>query len=88
MKIVIATGIYPPDIGGPAQYAKELHDTFLVQNHQVKVIKFGKLKYLPTGIRHLCYFFKFFAAFGADYIIILDTCGIWNDYDFGLWFYF
>jgi len=24
MKILIATGIYPPDIGGPAKYAKSL----------------------------------------------------------------
>lgn len=27
-KVVIATGIYPPDIGGPALYAKHLKEEF------------------------------------------------------------
>jgi len=29
MKILIATGIYPPDIGGPANYAKSPHDLYI-----------------------------------------------------------
>lgn len=28
MKILIASGIYPPDIGGPAQYARNLYETW------------------------------------------------------------
>ena len=37
MKILISTGIYPPDIGGPAQYARNLYATWKKQGHDVKV---------------------------------------------------
>jgi glycosyltransferase involved in cell wall biosynthesis len=75
--IVIATGIYPPEIGGPAEYARELFDSLLIQKYQVSIVTYGELKKFPTGLRHLLYFIKLiFDALGADYIIALDTFSV------------
>ena len=75
--IVIATGIYPPEIGGPAEYSRELFDTFLIQKYNVFVVTYGELKKFPTGIRHILFFIKLiFEAFFADYIIALDTFSV------------
>ena len=41
MKIVLATGIYPPDIGGPATYVHEVAREFSAAGHQVTVITYG-----------------------------------------------
>ena len=77
MKILIATGIYPPDIGGPAQYAKNLKEEFLRLRNSVVVLTYTVEKKLPTGIRHLVYFFKvLFNIGGADFILILDTFSV------------
>lgn len=42
MKIVLATGIYPPDIGGPATYVAELAQRFAENGHRVTVISYGR----------------------------------------------
>lgn len=42
MKIVLATGIYPPDIGGPATYAKALAEEFSKKGHDVTVVTYGR----------------------------------------------
>jgi len=74
MKILIATGIYPPDIGGPAQYAKNLESVWKNQGYSVTVKFFGFERNLPSGIRHLWYFFKILpGVFRSDRIFILDT---------------
>ena len=41
MKIVLATGIYPPDIGGPATYCRALAREFTEQGSVVTVITYG-----------------------------------------------
>lgn len=46
MKILIATGIFPPDIGGPATYARALYENFPKAGHEVKVITYGDDKIL------------------------------------------
>ncbi len=77
MNILIATGIYPPEIGGPAEYAKQLSDALRAQGHSVVVGTYGRFKKLPTGIRHLFYFFKLcFIAHSVEYIIALDTFSV------------
>ncbi len=40
MKIVLATGIYPPDIGGPATYVRELARELTEQKHEVIVLTY------------------------------------------------
>ncbi|MDO8619893.1 MAG: glycosyltransferase family 4 protein [bacterium] len=81
MKILIATGIYPPDIGGPAQYARGVEEAWKKEGHQVKVLAFsavcrtGVLNWkLPTGIRHLYYFLRVLCSLpGTDFVFSPDT---------------
>lgn len=73
MKILICTGIYPPDIGGPAKYAENLAAEFLSRGHNVKVLAYCLEKKLPVGIRHCFYFFRtVFNLWKSDLIICLD----------------
>ncbi|MEK7169979.1 MAG: glycosyltransferase family 4 protein [Patescibacteria group bacterium] len=74
MKILIATGIYPPDIGGPAQYARGMGDAWKKEGHRVKILAFRFERKLPTGIRHLYYFLRvLFSLPGADFVFSPDT---------------
>ncbi|OGJ67691.1 hypothetical protein A3B61_05420 [Candidatus Peribacteria bacterium RIFCSPLOWO2_01_FULL_53_10] len=41
MKIILATGIYPPEIGGPATYAKALAKELQELKHEVVVVTYG-----------------------------------------------
>lgn len=76
-KIIITTGVYPPEIGGPAEYAKQLFETLLVQKYEVEVVPFGDLKSYPTGLRHILYFLKLVSEYyDADYVIALDTFSV------------
>ena len=56
--ILIATGIYPPDVGGPATYSKLLADEFPKRGIDVKVLTFGSVRHLPKVVRHFVYLFK------------------------------
>jgi hypothetical protein len=77
MKIVIATGIYPPDIGGPAYYAQGLSGALRAAGHDAPVVTYGVLKALPTGIRHLAYMFRLTPSLiRADAVVALDTFSV------------
>ncbi len=74
MKILISTGIYPPDIGGPAQYARNLYETWKSQGHDVKVAAYRWERAFPTFVRHILFFLKIFRkGWNADLILVLDT---------------
>jgi glycosyltransferase involved in cell wall biosynthesis len=74
MKILISTGIYPPDIGGPAQYARNLYETWKAHGHDVKVAAYRWERAFPTFIRHVLFFLKIFRkGWNADMIVVLDT---------------
>lgn len=74
LSILITTGIYPPEIGGPAEYAKNLKEIWTHQGHVVHVEVFSRLNHIKTGIRHLIYFFKIIPyIYRADFILTLDT---------------
>ncbi len=77
MRILMATGIYPPEIGGPSYYAKNLADAFRKKEEDIEVVYFGRVKGWPTGLRHLGLFFKLIpGAIGADVILALDTFSV------------
>lgn len=77
LNVLIATGIYPPEIGGPAQYAKNLKDALLKQGHKITVVTYGKERKLPTGFRHLVYLLKVLTKiFSVDLVIALDTFSV------------
>jgi glycosyltransferase involved in cell wall biosynthesis len=56
MKLLLATPLYPPEIGGPATYAKLLHDELPKRGHTVTIVTFSQVRRLPPGIRHIAYF--------------------------------
>lgn len=78
MKIVLATPLYPPQVGGPATYAKALHDAFVGEGHQVRVVRYGLLeRTLPVGLRHGVYFLRLLpATVGADAALAFDTWSV------------
>lgn len=77
MKILVATPIYPPQIGGPATYAINLEQSLRKQGHVVEVETFGGLLRLPPIVRHLAYAIKIVpAALRAEHIIALDTFSV------------
>jgi glycosyltransferase involved in cell wall biosynthesis len=74
MRFLIATGIYPPEIGGPAYYAKNLAEALQKKGHEVEIGTFGTLKRFPTGIRHFLLFLDLIPkVHHADVVIALDT---------------
>jgi len=77
MKILIATGIYPQDIGGPATYSKLLYDELPKRGIAVSVISFGRVRKYPKIIRHVAFFFILLKdAFAADIIFAQDTVSV------------
>lgn len=58
MRILIATGVFAPDIGGPATYSKLLADELPRHGIDVSVLSFRSVRHLPKAIRHFTYFMK------------------------------
>ena len=74
MKLLIATPLFPPDVGGPATDSHMLAAELPKQGIEVVVCSFGKVRHLPSGIRHVAYLFDVLkAAHGIDGIIAMDT---------------
>ena len=57
MKITIATGLYPPEIGGPATYTVLLEKELPKKGYEVEVVPFSWSRHLPKILRHLHFFF-------------------------------
>lgn len=57
MRVLIATGVYPPEIGGPATYTRKLENALPALGFELIVLPFSKVKKLPKIIRHVMYFF-------------------------------
>ncbi len=57
MRILVATGLYPPDVGSSATYAKALEGGLQKEGIAVSVLPFSRVRRLPILIRHLRYFF-------------------------------
>ncbi len=53
MRIVLASGIYPPDIGGPATYSKLISEELKKRGHNVSVICYSDKKHKDSVVRIL-----------------------------------
>ncbi|KND46688.1 MAG: hypothetical protein AB201_03590 [Parcubacteria bacterium C7867-006] len=74
MKILIATGIYPPHTSGPAQYAEKMYELWSEMGNKVWVKTYTIENNLPTGIRHIYYFLKILPkVISSDAVFALDT---------------
>lgn len=56
--VLIATPLFPPEIGGPATYSKLLSEYLPEQGIVVRIAKFADVRHLPKIVRHLAFFFR------------------------------
>ncbi|MBI4119955.1 MAG: glycosyltransferase family 4 protein [Parcubacteria group bacterium] len=76
-RILLATGIYPPEIGGPATYAVLLEKELPKRGIGVSVLPFRAVRNWPKGLRHLLYFIKATRLCrGHDLILAQDTISV------------
>lgn len=77
MRVLIATGLYPPESGGPATYTKLLEERLPARGIEVSVLPFRAVRHLPKGIRHAAYVWKcLMLARQADVIFAQDTVSV------------
>lgn len=77
MKLLIATPLYPPEIGGPATYAKLLYEGLPKKKIEVELVKFSGVRHFPRIIRHLVYFWRVYRALcRADIALALDPVSV------------
>ncbi len=77
MKILLATGIFPPQIGGPATYSKLLYDELPKRGIDVEIATFGDYLDKPKIIRHFLYFLELLRkAPDVDLIYALDPVSV------------
>ncbi|MFC1775232.1 glycosyltransferase family 4 protein [Patescibacteria group bacterium] len=75
--ILIATGLYPPEIGGPATYSKLLGNELPKHGFEVDVLPFSKVRHLPKIVRHIAYFFAILGkGKSADLIYAQDPVSV------------
>ncbi|MBP9711138.1 MAG: glycosyltransferase family 4 protein [Candidatus Pacebacteria bacterium] len=76
-KIVIATPLYSPEIGGPATYSKELVDGLPAYGIEISLVKFSDVRHLPKLLRHFVYYRRVLAALkNADAVLALDPVSV------------
>jgi glycosyltransferase involved in cell wall biosynthesis len=77
MRILITTGLFPPDIGGPATYSKFLRDKLPSFGHSVTVLAFRDVrKYWPV-VRHIVFFILVLRrGANADVLYAQDTMSV------------
>lgn len=77
MRILVATGIYPPEIGGPATHTVLMEEQLPAYGHAVTVLPFRVSRKYPKGIRHLHYFFTLLrASRHADVLFAQDVLSV------------
>ncbi|MCA9360090.1 glycosyltransferase family 4 protein [Candidatus Kaiserbacteria bacterium] len=77
MKITIATGLYPPEMGGPATYATMLENELPKRGFELSTVPFGWVRHYPKIVRHFVYAWKLWrSARGADCIYALDPISV------------
>ncbi|MDP3770460.1 MAG: glycosyltransferase family 4 protein [Candidatus Sungbacteria bacterium] len=57
-RVLIATPLYPPEIGGPATYSKLLVDNFLNMGVLTRLVRFSDVRKKPKILRHIAYALK------------------------------
>ncbi len=76
-RVLIATGIFPPESGGPATYSKILLDELPKENFGVRVLSFSSFKRYPKILRHILYFIKALRlGKNADIIFAQDPASV------------
>jgi glycosyltransferase involved in cell wall biosynthesis len=75
--ITIATGLYPPEIGGPATYAAMLEVELPKHGFTVTTVPFGVVRQYPKIVRHIVYAWKLWQkSRQADLVYALDPISV------------
>lgn len=73
MKLVVATPLYPPEIGGPATYAALLERELPARGIEVRLVMYREVRHLPRILRHVAYAWRVYRAQkSADAALALD----------------
>ncbi len=77
MKVALATGLYPPEIGGPATYAIMLESELPSRGVEVVTVPFGWVRHYPKVVRHFVFAWKLWKeSKSADVIYALDSISV------------
>lgn len=76
-RLLLATPLFPPEIGGPATYAHILLGHLFPAGIGVRVLRFSEVRRLPKVIRHAAYFLKtLWRGRRCDYLLALDPVSV------------
>ncbi len=78
-KILLATPIFPPRIGGPSQYCKKLSEKLQEKGVETEVISYNGLMRVPQPFRMLLFFFSVLSkSSGKDVLFSFNlvSCGL------------
>ncbi|MBI4120931.1 MAG: glycosyltransferase [Parcubacteria group bacterium] len=76
-KVLVATGLYPPETGGPATYVKIIEEELPKRNVPIEVFPFRSVRVFPRVVRHFIYFFEILQrATHADVVFALDPVSV------------
>ena len=76
-RVLITTGVYPPESGGPATYSKLLVEELPKRGIEAVVLPFREVRSLPKILRHFAYFLKALKrARGAEIIFAQDPVSV------------
>lgn len=74
MRLLLATGLYPPEIGGPATYAKLFEQELPRYGIEVLVLPFGPVRSFPPMLRHIAYAWLLSQRIHrVDLVLVQDT---------------
>lgn len=77
MKILIATGVYPPEAGGPATYTKLLEEHLPAFGWAVSVLPFRRVRALPKIVRHVVFLWQeVLLGMSADVLYAQDVVSV------------
>ncbi len=77
MKILVATGLYAPEIGGPATHTSVLERELPLRNIDVVTVPFGRVRRYPKLVRHFFYMVALIkSARGASIVYALDPVSV------------
>ena len=77
MRVLLAAGVFPPELGGPATYAKIISEELRKRGTSVDVLPFRDARRFPKIIRHIAYVTMLAKrARGTDVIFAQDPVSV------------
>lgn len=77
MRVLIITGLFPPDIGGPATYSRFLYEELPRYGYQTEVLSFRAVRKLWPVFRHVAFLFEILKrGRRADILYAQDTVSV------------